>query len=62
MFGMSDGILILIAVIAMLFLAPPKIVEWARALGQAKVEFEKASKGEGNNVGKEIQNEKMATN
>jgi len=36
----------IIALIAVILFGAPKVIEWAKALGQAKKEFEEASKGE----------------
>ena len=42
MFGLSGGELILIGIIALIFLGPQKLPEFAKSLGKAFNEFQKA--------------------
>jgi len=43
MFGMMDGVLILIVIAIILLFGAPKVIEWAKSLGEAKKAFEEAS-------------------
>ena len=42
---MSDGVLMLGVVVIILMFGAPKVVTWAKSLGEAKQAFEEASKG-----------------
>jgi TatA/E family protein of Tat protein translocase len=45
MFGVSDVLLILVVAAVILLFGAPKLVEWAKSLGEAKKAFSDASEG-----------------
>ena len=44
MLGLNE--LLVVALVAIILFGAPKVIEWAKALGKAKREYELASKGE----------------
>jgi Sec-independent protein translocase protein TatA len=45
MFGITDTVLIIVVLAVILLFGAPKVIEWAKSLGEAKKAFADASEG-----------------